>query len=148
MPRKRKTVNNRTDLQKPQVPKVATGSVPYGQRQKLEEAQRVMPAGAPPSFAPMEQVEEAVRRIPAPPKGGLLAQPSARPDEPLTTGLPIGPGAGPEAIPNLPQRLNPDLMAFAPYLPTLELVAAQPGATVQFRNFVRRLRGAMPRERQ
>ncbi len=31
--------------------------------------------------------------------GGLLTQPSARPNEPVTAGLPIGPGAGPEALP-------------------------------------------------
>lgn len=29
---------------------------------------------------------------------GILTQPTARPDEPVTTGLPIGPGAGLEAI--------------------------------------------------
>lgn len=33
----------------------------------------------------------------APPQGGLLA-PSNRPSEPVTAGLPIGPGPGPEAL--------------------------------------------------
>lgn len=31
--------------------------------------------------------------------GGLLTRPSSRPDEPVTAGLPVGPGAGPEALP-------------------------------------------------
>ena len=29
---------------------------------------------------------------------GMLTQPTMRPNEPITTGLPIGPGAGPEVL--------------------------------------------------
>lgn len=34
----------------------------------------------------------------SPDPSGSLADPSARPDEPITAGLPVGPGPGPEAV--------------------------------------------------
>jgi hypothetical protein len=69
--------------------------------------------------------------------------PTSRPDEPLTAGLPFGPGAGPRPQP-APPPANPELSALARYLPTLELLASMPDASPTARNFVRRIRGAIP----
>lgn len=61
----------------------ATKGQEYGKRQQQENAQRALP----------------LSRAALPP-GSLtpLAAPTDRPTEPITTGLPSGPGAGPEAL--------------------------------------------------
>ena len=127
--------------QKIAVPK----SAEYGQGERLRQSQQAVPmAGAP--------------TVPAPPVGGgapaaapaMMAgelpdftRPTERPGEPLTTGIPSGPGAGPEAL-TANTRPDPELEAMRPYLPTLELLASQPNASPTARAFVRRLRGSMP----
>lgn len=103
---------------------VAPGA-PYGERQQLTDMQRQMPLpqaapvptppagapvpspGGPPSVASgggmqaafMSALQAAdASRSPEQGGGGGLLAPSARPAEPVTHGLPIGPGAGPEAV--------------------------------------------------
>lgn len=95
--------SNRTDLQGPTAP---TG-LPYGDRAKLVAAQKAVPMGAPPGPAspaapaglPPSQPGAAG---PAPAPGqvhpGGLTGPSQRPGEPVTAGLPIGAGPGPEVL--------------------------------------------------
>lgn len=75
-----------------------------------------------------------------------LNAPTAHLDQPVQSGLSLGPGAGPETIPALAPAptANPDLIAFAPYLPTLELMTSLPGASTATRNFVRYLRSSIP----
>lgn len=75
-----------------------------------------------------------------------LSAPSARPSEPVQAGLSTGPGPGPESIPSLAPQTgpDPDLISLAPYLPALELMSTLPTASSASRNFVRRLRGAVP----
>lgn len=98
--------------------KVPSG-LPYGMGEQLAEAQRAIPlpgsgstprpsapssaatpAATPPSTAPVDAMAAAIAAAAAmqPPQGRLL-RPSERPWEPVTTGLPIGPGAGPEVLP-------------------------------------------------
>lgn len=100
-----------------------TGAVPYGVGEQLADAQRQMPVpnGSPPPPAaavaagrpapgsggggtPPPDVNALAAAMP-PPGGGLLA-PTTRPGEPVTTGVPAGPGAGPEALgmPMLPDE--------------------------------------------
>lgn len=69
---------------------------------------------------------------------------SARLGEPVTAGAALGPGPGREALPEIPEGVDPDLANLAKQLPMLELMASQPTASVTFRNFVRRVRGAIP----
>lgn len=88
-----------------------------------------------------------VRRQQAVPMGPAarppaLTEPSQRPQEPLTAGLPSGPGPGPEALGM--SKASPDMMRLREYLPALAAVAATPGATAEFRNHYRRLRAAAP----
>jgi hypothetical protein len=72
----------------------------YGDAKQQAMAQRVQPlasAGPPPTPEPPGSAAMS-----APPyQGGDFMAPSARPDEPITHGVDIGPGAGPEAL-NLP----------------------------------------------
>lgn len=70
-----------------------------------------------------------------------LGAPTDRPGEPVTAGVPVGPGPGAEVL-GLPDESGVDDLAM--WLPMLEFAASQPGASVQTRNFVRRLRGATP----
>lgn len=104
MPRRRKT----------QGVKTPTG-LPYGQGQQMAEAQKALPlpgpgtrpqpqrapAGpAPVPVAPADPMAAAIAAASqlAPPAGGL-ARPSSRPDQPVTAGLNIGAGGGPEMLP-------------------------------------------------
>ena len=70
-----------------------------------------------------------------------LYAPTQRPDEPITTGIPMGAGAGPEVLGinnNLDTQEDRDRMLS--YLPALEVVAASPTSSQAFRNYVRQLR--------
>lgn len=70
-----------------------------------------------------------------------LYAPTQRPDEPITTGIPMGAGAGPEILGinnNLDTQEDRDRMIS--YLPALEVVAASPTSSQAFRNYVRQLR--------
>lgn len=102
-----------------QAPVAAPGQA-YGENQDQIQAQNVIPlpqrdavaaAAATPAQAPLgpppgapvsggnpiEALLAAAQGTP-PPAGGGLAAPSARPGEPVTAGLPVGPGPGPEAL--------------------------------------------------
>lgn len=95
---------------------------PYGDDARLRGAQRVAPAPSRRSRPSSAPPPPGARR------GGagaaplslleLIGQQTRRPDEPITSGLPIGPGPGPEAL--LPESpadtgpaANPDLIALA-----------------------------------
>lgn len=73
-----------------------------------------------------------------------LGAPSENPDEPVTAGLPMGAGPGPEGMQTMQAGPppDPDIQALLPYLPTLERLASMPTASVATRNLIRRLRGA------
>lgn len=108
----------------------------YGENKAINEQQ----AGAPmekvasPSFTPTNPVRNLPQATP-------LTAPSQRPDEPVTTGVPIGPGAGPEAL-TLPsnQDTDEDRARLLSYLPALEVAAQSPNSSQAFRNYVRLLR--------
>lgn len=90
------------------MPRARKAEVPagqaYGQRQRLEEAQMpVDPTGgvsipsAPPAGPDWASILSAAQAGPSPVEGGLF-RPTERPNEPLTAGMPIGPGPGREAV--------------------------------------------------
>jgi hypothetical protein len=123
---------NRTDLQGAQLPPNAPTGLPYGDRAKLIAAQRAVPMGQQPAPAPPTNMGGAP---PAPgaaapppaaaPVPGSLAflGPTARPNEPVTAGIPRGPGPGPEVLTNNPQRANQSVANL------LQQLAQAPGAT-------------------
>jgi hypothetical protein len=143
-----KAYSNRSDLN---VPAQAASGQQYGMRGQQMAAQRALPVARPatdavPSGGSPAAGGPAGAGTPAGPLPGSLTPldaPTQRPGEPVTTGLPVGAGAGPEALGPLGQ-LESDNGAkdLAMYLPALEFIASQPGATAQTRNLVRRLRGA------
>lgn len=86
---------NRRDLQT-QKPTAATGQA-YGQAGAQLAAQKAVPiAGAAAGVPPQVQAAAAQGPPPAPPD---LYRATENLNEPTTHGLPIGPGAGPEALP-------------------------------------------------
>ena len=99
-------------------------------------------AGAPLAKAPKSPMLSEAPRVSAPqaPVTGLY-EPTQRPNEPVTTGAPIGEGAGPEALMmNQSQDTPEDKARMLSYLPVLENAAAQPDSSQAFRNYVRVLR--------
>jgi hypothetical protein len=83
---------NRTDLNMP------ISTVPnqeYGMATAQRQAQQVVPMNASPSVAPQAAAMAARPTVPAPGSLPYIA-PTQRPNEPVTAGLPFGPG--PEAM--------------------------------------------------
>jgi hypothetical protein len=78
----------------------------YGERQQQQQDQRTIPMATPPNAAPTPAPGAALSapapapRPPTPGPGELpwTDAPTNRPDEPVTQGLPFGPGAGPEVM--------------------------------------------------
>lgn len=96
------------------------------------------PAGPPPDS--LSAFLAAAQQVAPPDEGGLLAAPTARPDEPLSSGLSVGAGPGPEALPLMPEGPDPSVILWAPMLPALEVLASQPGSSPEVRQFYRRIR--------
>lgn len=66
--------------------------------------------------------------------------PSGRPSEPITAGLPGGPGAGP-SVPAQPAQVDPAIAArIQSYLPVLIMAASQDDADPNTRQLVRQIR--------
>lgn len=86
----------------------------YGQQAKQIAAQRALPATPPPAPGPPGNVAAGGGGTPAPgPDPGSLGDlfgPTARPDEPLTAGMPFGPGPGAEAVRSAPGDPDLDLL--------------------------------------
>lgn len=68
--------------------------------------------------------------------------PSMRPDEPITAGLPIGPGPGP-ALPPPGQMNEATAERLRSYLPVLIFMASQPEADPATKQYVRQLRAEL-----
>jgi hypothetical protein len=107
----------------------------YGQGQELMAQQQgasLAKAPSPTARAPM--------MANLPPVTPITAK-SQNPKEPVTTGIPVGPGAGPEAL-TLPKNEDTDIdrERLMSYLPALEAAALSPNSSQAFRNYVRLLR--------
>lgn len=132
--------SNRSDLQPV---KVAPGQQ-YGKGVAQREAQQAVPMAGRPAMPPA-----APAAPPRPPMPGMapgdvtpLDAPTTRPNEPVTAGLSVGAGPGPEALGALRDK-DDGVDDLAQYLPMLEFIASQPGSSGQTRNFVRQLRGSI-----
>lgn len=75
-----------------------------------------------------------------------MAAASQRPNEPITAGLPIGEGPGPEAL--LPSPVDPNNKAAVAesifMYPVLMRLAQLPGASTQTKIFAQRMRSMLP----
>lgn len=101
----------------------------YGAQADQVRQQQALPVATQPTPTP------AAAPMPAPTQVIPLDAPTQRPNEPVTSGIDLGPGA-----PAPQQQLieNPDLIR--QWMPMLERIASQPDASTQTRNFVRFLR--------
>lgn len=137
---------NRSDMRTTQPVQTTSGGV-YGSVAEQEAQQAAQPLqNASGATAAMGAQEPSVY----PGDLGAFDRPTDRPDEPVTQGIPIGAGAGPEALQpggpsfDLDSANAEDIAAMADQLPTLETLASMPGSSAGMRNFVRRLRSAAP----
>lgn len=125
-----KPYNNRADLnQKPRIPQTMSATGQYGEAAQLNRATQAVPLQPPPG-PPQQQPQMAPRTRPMPTP---IDAPSARPNEPVTAGAPVGMGPGPEAL-NLPdqraQTLTQLLASLDPDSTVASLLAyAQSGRT-------------------
>lgn len=115
-------------------PQMKIPSAGYGEGVQTAEIQAGAPLAATGGSAgmPLQQAQAPAQKLVP------LDAPTERPGEPITTGMPFGPGAGPEALPNYRQA-EADIVA--KYLPSLNILAEQPDAPQSFRLFVRYLQG-------
>lgn len=97
MPRKAKRPPanpGRPDLN--QQPITTPTGLAYGENQQLASAQAAAPLPQAPAPPTMNQALDAARSMQFP--GQTLGDPSNMPNEHVTTGLSVGPGAGPEVL--------------------------------------------------
>lgn len=87
--------SNRSDLRQPI--RTITGQQ-YGERAALENAQRAIPLPNTTSVPTPAAPEQAPAAPPMVPGALDFARASERPNEPVTAGLPTGPGPGPEIL--------------------------------------------------
>lgn len=120
-----KAYPNRTDLNQNRQPVMAASGQPYGARQAQEAAQEAIPLpAAPPVSAPVPPRPQG----PAPGSLGVFNRPTEFPDEPLTAGMAMGPGAGPEAVSrgvalNETDQLSAKLRALYAVAPNADVLA-------------------------
>ena len=112
----------------------------YGQNKALAEQQ----AGASMAQAPSPVASATPSMASNLPQVTPITAPTERPNEPVTTGVAMGPGAGPEAL-TLPGAgdSNEDKQRLLSYLPALEVAAQSPNSSQAFRNYVRVLRATL-----
>jgi len=115
------------------------GSIAYGEGVETAAIKSGAPLAKTPDVrgARASDVRAAAAQTPVTP----LYAPSERPDEPITTGIPMGPGAGPEVLGiNNNIDTEEDKARMVSYLPALEVLAASPDSSQAFRNYVRQIR--------
>lgn len=108
----------------------------YGQGKQTLETQRSAPLAGNP--APIKPARTPVLSGPTPVP---LNAPTQNPEEPITTGVDVGPGPGSEIL-NLPKEptYNPDIDMIRTYLPAMEFWAMQPGTPQTTKDYVAYLR--------
>ena len=111
----------------------------YGQGVQMAAAKAGAPLARTPDVrgARSSDVRAAATGEPVTP----LYAPSQRPEEPITAGIPMGAGPGPEVLGmNVSQDTEADRARLISYLPALEAAAADPNSSQAFRNYVRMVR--------
>jgi hypothetical protein len=128
------SLSKRTDGAQPI--RVPTGGQ-YGEATQLQQMQQGAPlAESGGGDAPMPGLLAGLTL----PEGVPGDAASQEPDTPVTAGAALGAGAGLDAL-GLSQQQDDDLRSLLDYLPVLEFMASQPGASKASRNLVRQLKG-------
>ena len=118
--------------------------LPYGEGQALMATQEAAPLAAAPSIEQSSMPSGLASAAASQPVIGLN-EPSARPDEPITAGAPLGPGPGMEALgPTVSQKFETQLIEdnrkLLEFLPSLESMANDPSSSTTFRGFIQYLK--------
>lgn len=74
---------------------------------------------------------------------GPLDRPSERPNEPVTHGLPMGPGGGPEVLDGVGAAARQGAIEQGTLTHLLTSLAAQPGATSAIKDLAARAQGGV-----
>jgi len=94
--------------------------------------------GAPLATAQKNPMLSEAPRVPTPVTG--LYDPTQRPDEPVTTGIDMGAGAGSDALMMRQPDDNNFRAKIAEYMPVLSYIASRPDASPETRAAIRQLR--------
>lgn len=139
---------NRTDLLRPSPEAVtAAPGQTYGEAAQQQLAQRAAPMGAAPigiQPTPQPQAAPAMSALPGAPMvgaNGPLTRPTERPNEPVTHGLPMGPGGGPEALQGIGAAARENAVEQGTLTHLLTNLAATPGATSAIKDLAARAQG-------
>lgn len=106
----------------------------YGEQKSYQDQKSGAPMASAPGadFAAMFG-DAASRVVP-------MNAPTTQPGVPVTAGAAAGAGPGMDAL-GLANQSKEDLQSLVPYLPVLEFMANQPGASWAMRNRLRELKG-------
>jgi hypothetical protein len=117
------------------------GSIAYGEGVETQAIKSGAPLAKTQSVNPVPASQVRAATTQSQPVTPLYA-PTQRPDEPITSGAPIGAGPGPEALGmNMPAMdTDTDRQRLLSYIPALEVMAQSPNSSQAFRNYVRTLR--------
>lgn len=100
-------LSQRTDVPKGQKLMGMTG-LAYGEAGAINAQEHAAPMAAAPAMPTGTVTRDQIQADASQGPSNPFNAPSARPDEPVTHGVNIGPGAGPEVLPQLAQpALNP-----------------------------------------
>lgn len=138
--------NTRIDQVQPQPISTVPGQ-PYGAAAEQQQAQQIAPmsgGGLPPPAGAgggdlMAMLQQHVAGAP---QRGPLVRPTERPNEPVTAGLPMGPGAGPEALTGVGALARQSAVSNNGTLGNLlQTLATQPSASAAMRDLASRALG-------
>ena len=145
---------NRMDLLNPgpEAIKTAPGQT-YGEAAQQQLAQRAAPMGAapiagggppqtasgPPDMASVLAAAQAHNG----PGNASFTRPTERPNEPVTSGLPAGPGPGPESLQGVGVAAREGVVQQGTLRNLLTTLAAAPGATTAVRDLAARAVGGV-----
>jgi hypothetical protein len=125
-----------------QAAKAMTGGQ-YGEAKDMMELQTSAPLNASPTM-PMTPSSGRPQMAPTGQEVVPLDAPTQRPNEPVTTGIDMGAGAGSEVMYANDKGLeSEDRQRMLMALPTLAILAESPSASNAFRNYVRYLRSVL-----
>lgn len=130
-------LSKRTDGRQPTR---ALSDARYGEQQAFQAAQQAAPMAETPGGNAAGMGAPAL-----PDLSGLtpMDAPTAFPDQPITAGMPTGPGAGSINAPSEPTITPEQANKLRSYIPTLVLLASRDDASPATKQFVRNLRAQL-----
>ena len=123
-------------------PRKGTPGKGYANRTDLGMSYQ-MQGSAGPAGGGMADLQQAMMSAPAvtPDDTPGLLDPTQYPDQPITAGLPVGPGPGPEVLTNRDPRIQ-ETKALQKWLPLLDVIGDDPETPDSVRSLVRYIRSA------